>query len=570
MRMTSVRSRILAILGGSLLMLFTILAIVNGHLQTAAMKDISNKGVESLSWSVNGHIEEIMLNGANDKLQPLTEEAVTRGIATEMTIVDADRQVARSSMKTLVGKKSADPSWDRVLSSRKDTSFTYQDDSGETYQVYYKAFVNHEACQSCHDGKADVVLGGLKTVISQKEMTEATASTYFTNFWLMFLTALFLLGTIAWVLHRWIFEPLSSVRQKLTKATEGDIDQEIKIRSEDEIGTFLKSIQQLIDYIKMFAGASSQVADGDLRVEVAPRSERDRLGRAYTAMIQRLESILSQLRSIADKLALASQEISAASEQVSGSARTQVDRVGQMSAAIEQMVVNIGETSKNTGQATAVSEQASRTASHGAEVVGQTIQGMQQIATQVSESAKSIGQLSNSANEISRMIEVIRDIADQTNLLALNAAIEAARAGEQGRGFAVVADEVRKLAEKTGQAATQIVSMVSDIQSQTESAVQSMESSVDQVQRGTHLADKAGESLNGIVQLVEQVSGMIQQISAASSEQNRAAEEIARNVEQFASSTRDTAASAEQSTSTSKELGNQAEELVKIITSFKL
>jgi methyl-accepting chemotaxis protein len=570
MKLTSVRARIMAILGGSLIALFSTIALINGHLQSTAMTELYDQTIAALNWSLNQHIEEIMLNGANEKIQPLTEEAVAKEIAAELTIVNADRVVARSSAKELIGQTSSDSAWNTVFATLKDTNFEIESKDGVPMRVSYEPFLNHEACQQCHDGPKDQVLGGLKTVLSEKTMAEASNAAYTTNFWLMAVTALLILFGVAFILHRWIFAPLSAVKEKLKRATDGDIEQQIKIRSADEIGTFLQAIQHLIDYIKTFAGASTQVAEGDLRVAISPRSDRDQLGYAYQKMIARLESILGHLGSIANKLSQATEEISSASQEVSGSARNQVDRVGQMSAAIEEMVANISQTNQNTGQATSVSEQATRTATEGARVVGQTIQGMQQIATRVSESAKSIGQLSNSAGEISRIIEVIRDIADQTNLLALNAAIEAARAGEQGRGFAVVADEVRKLADKTGQAASQIVGMVKEIQDQTTSAVQSMESSVDQVRIGTELADKAGESLNGIVQLVEQVSDMIRQISNASAEQNSAAEEISRNVEQFSSSTRDTAAGAEQSTQAAKELGQQAEELVRIINSFKL
>ncbi len=570
MKLTSVRARIMAILGGSLIALFSTIALINGHLQSTAMTELCDQTVAALNWSLNQHIEEIMLNGANEKIQPLTEEAVAKNIAAELTIINADRVVARSSAKELIGQTSADSAWHTVFATLKDTNFEIESKDGVLMRVSYEPFLNHEACQQCHDGPRDQVLGGLKTVLSQEVMADASSKAYITNFWLMAITALLILLGVAFIQQRWIFAPLSAVKEKLNRATDGDIEQQIKVRSADEIGTFLQAIQHLIDYIKTFAGASTQVADGDLRVAISPRSDRDQLGYAYQKMIARLESILGHLGSIANKLSQATEEISSASQEVSGSARNQVDRVGQMSAAIEEMVANISQTNQNTGQATSVSEQATRTATDGARVVGQTIQGMQQIATRVSESAKSIGQLSNSAGEISRIIEVIRDIADQTNLLALNAAIEAARAGEQGRGFAVVADEVRKLADKTGQAASQIVGMVKEIQDQTTSAVQSMESSVEQVRIGTELADKAGESLNGIVQLVAQVSEMIRQISNASAEQNSAAEEISRNVEQFSSSTRDTAAGAEQSTQAAKELGQQAEELVTIINSFKL
>jgi methyl-accepting chemotaxis protein len=187
----------------------------------------------------------------------------------------------------------------------------------------------------------------------------------------------------------------------------------------------------------------------------------------------------------------------------------------------------------------------------------------------VTESASSVGSLSSSAEEISAIIKVINDIADQTNLLALNAAIEAARAGEQGRGFAVVADEVRKLAEKTSHATTQIIATIETIRKQTKDAVDSMESSVGQVIRGREMADKAGESLNEIVHMVTQVADMITQIATASNQQSVTAEEVSRTIESISVVTKETAAGSQQSLVTAEQLNHQAENLLAIVNRFK-
>jgi methyl-accepting chemotaxis protein len=234
------------------------------------------------------------------------------------------------------------------------------------------------------------------------------------------------------------------------------------------------------------------------------------------------------------------------------------------------MTATIVESSKNAGEATEASSNANNTAGEGGRVVSDTISGMQRIASVVRESADSIAKLAKSADQIGEIIGVIDDIADQTNLLALNAAIEAARAGEQGRGFAVVADEVRKLAERTGKATGEITEMIKGIQKETSDAVESMESGIKEVDSGRELADKAGNSLNEIVNMSQQVMDMIQQIATASEEQSAAAEQISKNVESISSITRQTATGAEQSASAAEEMNRQAEGLREMVNRFRL
>ena len=291
---------------------------------------------------------------------------------------------------------------------------------------------------------------------------------------------------------------------------------------------------------------------------------------ALNKMTKNLSQTIGQIGNTASEVVSAATEVASSSEQMSRGAKDQTDQVTQISTAVEEMTVTIVESSKNAGEANSAAEQAGQTAGDGAQIVSETIQGMQAIATVVQESGESIGKLAESANQIGAIVEVIDDIADQTNLLALNAAIEAARAGEQGRGFAVVADEVRKLAERTGKATGEITEMIKGIQSETNEAVQSMEKGIKEVDNGRELADKAGNSLNEVVTMSGQVVDMIQQIATASEEQSSAAEQISQNMENIASIARESATGAEQSAAAAEQLNRNAEGMQQIVKQFKI
>jgi methyl-accepting chemotaxis protein len=373
-----------------------------------------------------------------------------------------------------------------------------------------------------------------------------------------------------WYLARSISRPITRISGVAEQIAVGDVNQTIEIETNDEIGALAAAFNRLIDYMKEKAAAAEHIATNDLTVTVEPRSENDALGISFRTMIANLVSMIRQLGDNARQVGSAANEVAASSEQMSRGAKSQSEQVAQVSTAIEQMAATVVESSQNANQASDMSQSASETAGSGGNIVSETIDGMNAIAEVVSQSQEAIGRLAGSAEEIGQVTAVIDDIADQTNLLALNAAIEAARAGEQGRGFAVVADEVRKLAERTGKATSEIGRMIKGIQEETSEAVQSMKSGIERVDKGRELANTAGTSLKEIVEMAQRVMEMVRTIASGSEQQSEAASDISKNMEQIQQVTEEATRGADQSASAAEDLNRQADSLQELVAAFKV
>ncbi len=266
----------------------------------------------------------------------------------------------------------------------------------------------------------------------------------------------------------------------------------------------------------------------------------------------------------------ATSQISSSSEEMAAGAQEQSSQTTEVAGAIEEMTKTILETTKNSSIAAEAAKNSGLIAKEGGKVVSQTIEGMNRVAEVVKKSAETVQELGKSSDQIGEIVQVIDDIADQTNLLALNAAIEAARAGEQGRGFAVVADEVRKLAERTTKATKEIATMIKQIQKDTEGAVISMKLGTEEVVKGKSLADKAGQSLQQIIASADEVVDMVTQVAAASEEQSSAAEQISKNVEGISNVTQESAAGVQHIARAAEDLNRLTVNLQEMISRFKI
>ena len=312
--------------------------------------------------------------------------------------------------------------------------------------------------------------------------------------------------------------------------------------------------------------------EGDLtkRIEVQNDDELGELSKWFNTFMDKLQEIIIQVAQSTEHIASATEEISSSATQSSQSAETQKDQTNQVATAMQEMSSTVLQVSENSNKAAESARQAGEIAKGGGKIVSQTVEVIQGLATSTRDTATKIQELGKSSDQIGQIIGVIDDIADQTNLLALNAAIEAARAGEQGRGFAVVADEVRKLAERTTQATKEIAKMIKTIQEETQRAVEAMESGTKNVEDGVSSATKAGEALQDIIHASEQVGEMIVHIATAATEQSSATEQVNSNMEQIAKLVQESAIGAQQSAKACADLSNLALDMQALVGRFKL
>jgi len=322
----------------------------------------------------------------------------------------------------------------------------------------------------------------------------------------------------------------------------------------------------------ILARQAEQVSRGELNIEVSCLSEDEigKLAESFKTMTINLRSIISQVTSTSNHVSAAASQLTSIAAKIATGAEEVAAQAVSVATAGEEMSATSGDIAQNCQLAAEGAQRASQTAQNGAEVVEKTVRVMGQIAERVQESAKTVESLGARSDQIGAIIGTIEDIADQTNLLALNAAIEAARAGEQGRGFAVVADEVRALAERTTRATREIGEMIKAIQSETKGAVAAMEQGVHQVENGTIEAAKSGQALQDILQQVNDVAMQVNQIATAAEEQTATTSEISSNMHQITDVVQQTSHGANESATAASQLSGNAEELQRLVRQFKL
>jgi methyl-accepting chemotaxis protein len=324
--------------------------------------------------------------------------------------------------------------------------------------------------------------------------------------------------------------------------------------------------------LKQAVDVSEAIANGDLTqtIKLDRKDEIGQLAAAMNTMVQNLRNMITQTTDISTGIASASNQLHSTSAQIATGAEEVASQTNTVATASEEMSATSTDIASNCSMAAEASRQTADSANAGAAVVQETITGMDVIADRVRETSKTIEALGKRSDQIGQIVGTIEDIADQTNLLALNAAIEAARAGEQGRGFAVVADEVRALAERTTKATREIGEMIKAIQKETQEAVKAMDVGVQEVEKGAVSSQKSGKALEDILERINEVTMQVNQIATAAEQQTATTSEVTSNIQQITEVVHQTARGADETASAAAQLATQAQDLQNLVGRFRL
>ncbi|MCX8028051.1 MAG: methyl-accepting chemotaxis protein [Thermodesulfovibrionales bacterium] len=315
-----------------------------------------------------------------------------------------------------------------------------------------------------------------------------------------------------------------------------------------------------------------KVADGDLTVDIKilTKDEIGMISRSVNDAIKSIKTLIAESKTISSSLASSSKQLSTTTEEISHNLNSQTERASQIASSAEEMGQTVIDIAKNAANISEVSNSTAQVAKEGKDMTVNTAKEIKVIESSISKLSEVIGILGDRSRQIGEIVTVIKDIADQTNLLALNAAIEAARAGEQGRGFAVVADEVRKLAERTTKATDEIAEMIKGIQTEVDVAEGSMQDATKKVSNGVTLSEKSANTLQTILTKTQELQGMIQQIASATDEMSSVTDHIAQDISDIAEGSKRINSAVKQSAQTSGDIARLGEELHSAIGRFRV
>jgi methyl-accepting chemotaxis protein len=475
--------------------------------------------------------------------------------------------------------------------------------AGRSGQGVYTNYVGEEVIGQ-YIWLSDLKMG----LISEKQTSEANAaSTQLALFSVTLIAILALLISVtAYVIASGITKPIKLMANTANRLAQGDIDLTLEYTSRDEYGILADSFRQMIDYQKEMTDVAIVISNGDLTSTIHLKSDKDALGNAFKRMVESLRNSVGQVAESATALNNASAQLASASMQT-GEATSQIattiqqvakgivqetDSITHTAHSVEQMGRAIDGVAKGaqeqakaismasqitsrintaieqvTNNAQAVTRDSAQAAAYsrdGAKTVKETIIGMETIRSKVGLSATKVEEMGTRSEEIGAIVETIEDIASQTNLLALNAAIEAARAGEQGKGFAVVADEVRKLAERSSLATKEIAALIKGIQKTVNEAVTAMQASAVEVEAGVARANSAGEVLDNILGAAESVYKQAEDAGKAAAKVSAAATELVEAVDSVSAVIEENTAATEEMTTNSSELTQAIENIASV------
>jgi twitching motility protein PilJ len=393
---------------------------------------------------------------------------------------------------------------------------------------------------------------------------------------------------VAFVLAWRLTRQVGRIQTLANAISRGDYEARAEVLSGDELGTMAASVNSILDNalplvkyqeehdamqtaILKLLDEVSDVATGDLTAEAEVTEDvTGAIADSFNYMIHQLRTIITNVQEATLKVSSSAHEIQSTTEHLAEGSTAQAAQIIESSDVLGDMAVSIQQVAEHATVSVTVAEEALTNAKQGSTAVQDTIQGMNRIRTKVQETAKRIKRLGERSQEISEIVQLIGDIADRTSILALNASIQAVRAGEAGRSFGVVAEEVERLAERAAKATKQIASLVNTIQSETNEAVTAMEESTHEVVQGSQVADQAGQALSEIESVSNRLAELVHSISQASEQQARGSENLSKAMGTISEVTQQTAAGTKQAAVSINTLATLADELRGSVSTFKL
>jgi methyl-accepting chemotaxis protein len=382
------------------------------------------------------------------------------------------------------------------------------------------------------------------------------------------LTSFVLLGVVGVLLTRNIVGPLREVSAAAQKIALGDLSVEVMSGGrQDEIGVLAKAFAEMTESLGQMVRVAAQVSTGDLTVEVIPKSDKDVLGKAFLSMRDNLRRVTREIQESISVLSTSAQEIVATTTQVASAATETATAVSETTTTVEEVKQTAQLSSQKAKYVAEAAQKVALVSQGGKKSAAESIDAMKQIREQMESIAESIVRLSEQSQAIGEIMLTVNDLAEQSNLLAVNASIEAAKAGEQGKGFAVVAQEVRNLADQSKQATAQVRSILGEIQKATNAAVMVTEQGSKAVEVGVQQAARAGESVQQLAESIAEAAQAAAQIAASSQQQMAGMDQVAQAMESIKTASTQNVASTKQTESAAKsidDLGRRLKELVAV------
>jgi methyl-accepting chemotaxis protein len=402
---------------------------------------------------------------------------------------------------------------------------------------------------------------------------EAQASARNATFTILFgtLAAFLVLAVAGFVITRNISNPLKEITATAERIAAGDLGATIFIKDrEDEVGLLAQTFARMADSLKGMAGVAGKIASGDLRVKVQPQSDKDVLGIAFSSMIENLQRLTADITEGVNVLGSSANEISTSTTQLAASASESAAAVSETTTTVEEVKQTAQVASQKAKNVAASAQKAAQISQNGRKSTEDAGAGMNRICQQMEAIAASMVRLSEQSQTIGQIIATVEDLAAQSNLLAVNAAIEAAKAGEHGKGFGVVAQEVKSLAEQSRQATNQVRTILSDIQRATTTAVMATEQGSKAVEVGTRQTEVAKESIQALTASVDEAAQAAILIAASSQQQLVGVDQVASAMESIKQASTQNVTSAKQLEIAARNLSELGQRLKQMVERYKV